>query len=168
MLVLASTAINPTVLSALQVLHIIAAIYFGLGVLLAIIFALQVPNTPGLTPKAKVMGRASAVALRMVVPGAVLAGALGVAVTVYGRYWLVAPNHGWLIASIVLYALVFLLGGAIGPMGARLRRRVDTEARGGKKPTPELLKALRSPVPLILNGVNVALTLALVYVMIFK
>lgn len=163
MSVLATTT-NSNLLTALTALHVIFAAYFGLGVLLAMIFALQLPNTPGLRPKARVMGNASRVALSMVVPGAVLSGALGFAVAITGGFGLRTP---WVVQSIVLFAIVFILGGALGPMGARLRRRVEAEAKLAK-PSAEVIAALRSPVSLILNAVNFVITVVLVLIMFFK
>jgi uncharacterized membrane protein len=162
-LVLAS--VNPTVIKVFQVLHILAASYFGLGALFATILALQVPNTPTLTAKGQVMERASAIALRMIVPGVLLAGITGVILMLMEGYSLRTP---WLLISIILYVAALALGGVSGPLNAKLRRQVVKEARSGKKPSADLVKALRSPVPLILTLATLAITMALVILMIAK
>lgn len=159
-------AMSATALNVLKILHIITAVYFGAGVVLATIFSLQIPNTPTLTAKAKIMRRNSRVALSMIVPGALVTAIFGfiVAWQEYARPF----DHRWILYSTILFVLAFLLGGASGPMNARVRRLVETEARSGKKPSAELYKALRSPVALILTLVNVAIFVALLYLMFAK
>ena len=165
-MVLLATNINQTTLDVLKLLHIITAIYFGLGVVLATIFTLQVPNTPTLAAKARIMQRNSRVVLGMIVPGALLSGILGVVVAFQEN-----PHpfdQKWILLSTILFVIAFLLGGVTGPISARTRRLVTTEARSGKKPTLELIRALRSPLPLILTIINVAIFVALLVLMFAK
>lgn len=159
-------AISQTTLDVLKVLHILTAIYFGIGVVLATIFTLQVPNTPTLAAKARIMQRNSRVALAMIVPGAILSGIFGFVVAFQES---AHPfDQKWILISTILFVVAFLLGGAAGPLTARTRRLVTTEARSGKKPSLALLNALRSPVPLILTLINVAIFVALLYFMFAK
>ena len=148
--------------NALYVLHILSAVYFALGVILATIFTLQVPNVPTLKMKAQVMGQASQVARGMIIPGSILAGVSGFVLT-YAQ-GLSLQTH-WVLFSTLLFFAAFLVGGASGPISARTRRTVEQEVRGGKKPTPELIKALRSPAPTIIMGVNLAILIALIVLM---
>jgi uncharacterized membrane protein len=156
--VLANAAPNGVLLA----LHVIVAIYFALGVVLATIFTLQVPNTPTLPAKARVMANGSRVALTMIIPGALLAGILGIilAFQQYSKPF----NHGWIVLSLVLFIAAVVVGGASGPISARTRRMVEAEARSPKV-SDELLQALRSPLPLIFTGLNLLITIALIVVM---
>ena len=148
--------------NALFVLHILSTVYFALGVVLATIFTLQVPNVPTLKMKAQVMGQSSKVARTMIVPGSILAGGSGFLLT-YAQ-GLSLQTH-WVLFSTLLFFAAFLVGGASGPISARTRRTVEQEARGGKKPTLELIKALRSPTPIILMGLNLAILIGLLFLM---
>jgi uncharacterized membrane protein len=153
---------NQAAITTVKVLHIVAASYFGLGVLLAMIFTLQVPNTPKLTHKARVMANGARVALAMIVPGSLIAGVLGFILANLEGF---SIHNKWILISTVLFFVALILGGVSGPINARLRRRVESEARSGKKPSAELLQALRSPVPLIMSFVSLALAIALVVLM---
>jgi uncharacterized membrane protein len=156
--VLANTALTST----LNVLHVLTAVYFAVGVVLGTIFTLQVPNTPTLAAKARVMGNSSRVALTMIIPGALLAGILGIALAF--QQFNKPFSHGWIVASLVLFIAVVVVGGASGPISARTRRMVEAEARA-PKPSAALVQALRSPLPLVFMGINLLLTIALVVLM---
>ena len=149
------------------VLHIASAIYFTVGAVLAVIFTLQIPNTPTLAAKARVMRQSSRVALLMIVPGTVIAGITGVLLAV-SEDGATTLHHGWIVASIVLFAAAFIVGGASGPTSAKLRRQVEAEARSGKRPSATLIQGLRSPVPFIVTGINLAITVALIVLMFAK
>ncbi len=147
------------------IVHILSAIYFGVGALLATIFSLQVPYTPTLAAKARKMGQSSRVALAMIVPGVVISGITGLILDYQEK--LTFGTH-WVLISLIVYIIIFVLGAAAGPMTARTRRLAESEARAGKKPSPEIIHALRSPTARILNGVTIVLTLFLVYLMFAK
>ncbi len=153
---------SPAITTTLFVLHVLSASYFGLGALFATILALQVPNTPTLSAKARIMNQSNRVALGMIVPGVLLAGIFGIALTAAQGDSL---KQAWLIYSLILYAIALVMGGVSGPISARLRRQVESEARSGKKPSAALQQALRSPVPLILTGITLLVTVLLVYLM---
>lgn len=148
--------------NALLVLHILSAVYFGLGVVLATIFTLQLPNAPTLKLKAQIMGQSSRAALTMIIPGSVLSGVLGFILAYSQRLSL--QTH-WVLFSTLLFFAALLVGGASGPISARTRRLVESEARGGKNPSAAALQALRSPTPLILVGINLAIFIALLVMM---
>lgn len=159
-------AISGTALFVLKLLHILTASYFGIGVVLATIFTLQVPNTPTLAAKARIMQRSSRVALAMIVPGALLTGICGFVVAFQE-----SPHpfdQKWILISTILFGVALVLGAAAGPLSARTRRLVAVEARSGKRPSLALIRALRSPVPLILTSINVAIFVALLYFMFAK
>lgn len=157
-----AAAINPNLLTALKVIHIVSASYFGLGALLATIFALQVPYTPTIVAKARVMGWGSRTALTMIVPGVLIAGASGIAVTYYEGLSL---HTRWVLVSVICYALAFVLGIVSGPLNARMRRLAEAEAHSGKRPSVELLEALAQPTPRILTAATLLLTVILVFLM---
>lgn len=143
-------------------LHVLAAIYFAVGVVLSTIFTLQVPNTPTLAAKARVMGNNSRVVLTMIIPGALLAGILGV-IMAYQEFS--KPfSHGWINIAMALFVAVIVVGGATGPISARTRRLVEAEARA-PRPSAALVQALRSPLPLIFAGINLLIAIALVVLM---
>jgi uncharacterized membrane protein len=154
--------VGSSVLTAFKVLHILSAIYFGIGVILATIFTLQVPNTPTLPAKARVMAQSSRVVLTMLVPGALLAGLFGfiLAFQEYSHPF----SQKWILFSTILFVISFIIGGATGPMSARTRRFVAREARS-PKPSPAAYRAANSFVPIIFAGINFAIALALVYLM---
>ncbi len=161
--------VNTTLKNILFVLHILSAVYFALGAVLATIFTLQIPNTPTLTAKARVMGNNSRAARMVIIPGAALAGLSGLVLA-----YIEGPNsfrmfhNGWIIISLVLFVAALVLGGVSGPLAAKLRKRVETEARSGKRPSVELVKALKAPTPYILTGINLLITVALVVLMFMK
>lgn len=156
------TVVNQNAVAVFRVIHILSAVYFALGAILAIIFTLQVPNTPTLSAKARVMGQSSMVARFMIVPGALLAGITGFVVTsIGGRSY----TQGWLLVSIALFVLALAIGASSGPTTAKLRRQVETEARSGKRPSAALVQSLNSRAPLALAVVNVAITLLLIVLM---
>lgn len=146
----------------LFILHIISAAYFGLGVLLATIFTLQVPNTPTLAAKARVMENNSRVVLAMILPGALIAGVLGIVLALQQFHSLTSQK--WVLVSTILFVLCVIIGGATGPMSARTRRFVAAEARS-PKPSRAAYRAANSLTPIVLAGINLALTLALVWLM---
>jgi uncharacterized membrane protein len=149
-------------MTALFILHIISAAYFGLGVLLATIFTLQVPNTPTLAAKARVMQNSSRVVLAMLIPGALVAGILGIilAIQQYGSL----TSQKWVFVSTILFVICLIIGGATGPISARARRLVAAQARS-PKPSLAAYRAANSLTPIVLAGINLALTLALVVLM---
>ncbi|MBA3824840.1 MAG: DUF2269 family protein [Ktedonobacterales bacterium] len=153
---------NATPNGVLYVLHVLTAIYFALGVVLGTIFTLQVPNTPTLSAKARVMGNSSRVALLMIIPGALLAGILGLVLAF--QEFSKPFNHGWIVASLVLFIAAVVVGGAAGPISARTRRMVEAEARA-PRPSAALVAALRSPLPLIFTALNLLIAIALVVLM---
>jgi hypothetical protein len=156
--VLANAAPN----GALFALHVLVSVYFVIGVVLGTIFTLQVPNTPTLTAKARVMGYSNRVALTMIIPGALLAGISGIVLAI--QEFSKPFSHPWIVGSLVLFALIVIVGGATGPISARTRRMVEAEARS-PRPSATLVAALRSPLPLIFTAINVLLTIALVVLM---
>jgi uncharacterized membrane protein len=161
-LVVLLATFNPAVLTTFKVLHILSAIYFGLGVLISGVLTFQVPNTPGLPAKARTMEINRRVVLMMVIPGSLIAGIFGFIVT-YGEG--LGLHTKWILLSTILFVVAFLVGGASGPISARARRLVEAEANSGKRPSAELAAALRSPVPYIFTGIMVLLFAALVVLM---
>lgn len=155
-------AVSNGVLTTFKVLHILSAIYFGIGVILATLFTLQVPNTPTLAAKARVMAQSSRAVLTMLVPGALLAGIFGfiVAFQEYSQPF----SQKWILFSTVLFVISFVLGGATGPISARTRRLVTAEARS-PKPSAAAYRAANSFTPIILIGINLAIAIALVVLM---
>jgi hypothetical protein len=166
---LAIAVVNSTLQHIVFILHVLSAAYFALGAVLATVFTLQVPNTPTLTAKARVMGNNSRAARLVIIPGALLAGLSGLVLA-----YIEGPNsfsmfhNGWVIISLVLFVAALVLGGVSGPLAAKLRQRVETEARSGKRPSAELVKALKAPTPYILTGINLLITVALVVLMFTK
>ncbi len=161
-----ATATPATPNGVVLTLHILAAIYFAVGVVLATIFTLQVPNTPTLAAKARVMGNSSRVVLTMIIPGALVAGILGMVVASQ-EYGSKPFSQSWIVVSTVLFIAVLVVGGATGPVSARTRRLVESEARA-PRPSAALVAALRSPLPLIFTAINVAITVALIVLMFVK
>jgi hypothetical protein len=166
---LAVAVVNTTLKNIVFVLHVLSAVYFAFGAVLATIFTLQVPNTPTLTAKARVMGNNSRVARMVIIPGALLAGLSGLVLAyVEGPNSFRMLHNGWVIISLVLFVAAIVLGGVSGPLATKLRQRVETEARSGKRPSADLVKALKAPTPYILTGVNLLITVALVVLMFTK
>ncbi len=155
-------AVSAGVLTAFKVLHILSAVYFGVGVVLATIFTLQVPNTPTLPAKAKVMARSGRAALTILVPGALLAGIFGFVLAFMEFSHPFAQK--WILFSTILFVISFVLGAASGPLNARTRRLVEAEARS-PKPSRAAYQAADSLRPIILAGINLAIAVALVYLM---
>ncbi len=153
---------NPAVLTTLKVLHIISAVYFGLGVLVSGILTFQVPNTPTLPAKARTMDINRRVVLLMILPGSIIAGIFGFIVT-YGEN--LSLHNKWILLSTIVFALAFLMGAGSGPVSARARRLAEAEANSGKRPSAELATALRSPVPYIFTGITIVLFIILVVLM---
>jgi uncharacterized membrane protein len=158
-------ATSAALLAATTIVHVLAGAIFAIGALVSLLFTLQVPNTPTLVAKARVMGRNSLIVRAMILPGVLLAGVTGVGlVWEQGR----TLHERWLLYAIILYAIAFIVGAATGPITSRLRRNVEQEARSGKRPSVEVIRALRSPLSAILATVNVVIVIALVYLMFAK
>ena len=93
-------------------------------------------------------------------------GALGV--------WLAAkegfvPNTAWLIGVYLAYAVLIGIGlGIHAPWGARVSKLARADAIAGDAVSPELAKALRSPMEKVANRLMTASLLVLTYLMIVK
>lgn len=104
--------------------------------------------------------------------GAVLVGAGGVMLPVFGL-WLVhlggfGLGAAWIVVSLVLYVVAMALGAAGGQRPKRARLLAGDLARAGREATPELRALLDDPRSRAVNYASLALVIAIVALMVFK
>jgi len=156
---------NQGIVTLMQVIHILLATAFAVGAVLSTVFTLQIPYTPTLVAKSRVMNQNSMVARFLIIPGSLLAGITGFVLAWIEGYGL---QQRWVLFSLILFAIAFIVGGISGPMITRTRRLVEVEARSGRRPSGELVIALRSRTPLVLTGITLIVTVALIFLMFAK
>ena len=99
--------------------------------------------------------------------------ALGVLIVLPFGLWLVdlerlGYGDGWIVAALVLFAAVSVLGGVGGQRPKRARKLAERLAEHGDAETPELRALLDDRTARALNYVSAAVVLAIVVLMVFK
>ena len=119
--------------------------------------------------------RPSEIALLLGLTGpAAAAIGLGMMLTIVFGLWLVFDLEvydlwdGWVIASLVMWALSGALGGAGGKRDKETRRLAERLAAEADVPSSELAARVRDPVALSLNIASSLLGFAILAVMIWK
>ena len=112
--------------------------------------------------------------LRLSRPGEILIPIGSIGVLVFGLWIAIEdrgyePWNGWIVAAIVLWALVAAVGVRAGKLYAAVNDRARTlVAEGRDGASPELAAMLRARKPLVLHIVSLAIVLLLLLDMIFK
>jgi len=119
--------------------------------------------------------RPSEIALLLGLTGTAAAAiGLGMMLTIVFGLWLVFDLEvydlwdGWVIASLVMWALSGALGGAGGKRDKETRRLAERLAAEADVPSSELAARVRDPVALSLNIASSLLGFAILAVMIWK
>jgi uncharacterized membrane protein len=145
-------AANTLLQSILTYSHIGLTIYFALGTILVILYVLQVPNTPTLLAKARVIARSDLATRLMVIPGALLSGITMVLLpAVRGQ----SIQDRGIVIAIILYLAIMVVAVVFSQRVGKLRQQLSLEARSGKRPSQELMKELKSRLSLVLSLINV-------------
>lgn len=145
--------------------HLLAA--FALIASLVLFTAVMVANWGGDRPQ-----RASAY-FRLAAIGGPLIGA-GAGLTLVLGIWLAIdldayqPWDGWIIASIVLWAIGGATGSRVGAHYTAVQELVDGLAAGGDEPSRELAAKLSDGNIRILHAITVVAFAAVLVLMIFK
>jgi hypothetical protein len=143
---------NTVLQSILTYAHIGLTIYFALGTIFVILYMLQVPNTPTLLSKARVIARSDLATRFMVIPGALLSGVTMVLLpAVRGQ----SIQDGGIAVAIFLYLAIMAVAIAFIQRVGMLRQQLTLEARSGKRPSSKLIKGLKSRLALVLSLVNI-------------
>jgi uncharacterized membrane protein len=113
-----------------------------------------------------------AVLLRAVRPAAAVIG-IGLVLTIGAGFWLVdrlglGYGEGWLSATFALLAWLVVVGAVAGRRDRRTRELAEKIAAHENEPTPELTRALRDPVALLLNASMLVATAAIIVLMVWK
>lgn len=145
-------------------LHVLGAILFGSGVIVAGIAheAARRRYVPG--EIALLLGSARFGVLLVGIGGLLLLGS---------GLWLVEASGAgfgarWVQAALGLFLLAAVLGAAGGRRPKQARLLAARLAREGKPTGPELRRLLGDPVSLLLNYVSAALVVAILVLMIWK
>lgn len=149
----------------LLALHLLAA--FALMAALVLFTAVMVANWgDGRPQRASAYFRVAAVGGPLIGAGAGLALALGI--------WLAIdldayqPWDGWIIASIVLWAIGGYCGSKVGAHYTAVQELVDGLAAGGDEPNDELAAKLSDTRVRTLHAITVIAFTAVLVLMIFK
>ena len=99
--------------------------------------------------------------------------AVGMIGTIVFGIWLALDEYeiwdGWIIAALILWVVAVAVGGRVGKVYNAARDRANAlVAEGREEPSPELAAILRSPRGAVLHWLMVAVTLALLVIMIYK
>ena len=114
----------------------------------------------------------SAVLLRAVRPLVPLVG-LGLLLTLGAGVWLadelgVPYDSGWLQAAYVLIVWLGVAGAVAGRLDRKTREMAEREAAERDRPSAELVRRLRDPIALTLDGSMLVATVAIVALMVWK
>ena len=147
-------------------LHLIAAYWYVMG-----LTAVQIPLIRGwqsndIEVQAGSFEEASHYQGVLLVPGAIAAGATGVALWARLDYSLLTT--GWLLLLEALYIATLLVCLPLIGMGLRRTRLAALKARHLGQPTPQLEQALRDSVPLFFSGIATILVPAMTYLSVFR
>jgi len=145
-------------------LHIVAAIAFFAGLLLAAAASVKASR--------RVDPVEIAVLLSLARFGALLVALSGVAVLALG-FWLVElanrePSEAWLSASVALLIVAFVLGALGGQAPKRARKLATQAAAEGAPPVEEILAALANPVARGANTIATLASLAILVLMVWR
>jgi uncharacterized membrane protein len=104
--------------------------------------------------------------------GVVLIGVGALLVLAFGL-WLVELGHwgygsGWVVAALVLFAVIAVLGAVGGQRPKRARKLAARLRDDGAASTPELRALLHDRATRLTNYLSAALLLAIIAVMVFK
>lgn len=148
----------------LLLFHLLGAFVFVSGAAVAAVLQLAAMRRERPSEIAALLGAIRAGVL-LVGIGAVVVLGFGIWLAEHAGYGL---GEGWVSLALALFGLSLLLGGVAGRHDKATRKLAVQLAEDGDRPSSELHRRLREPVPLALNYASAALVLAIVVVMVWK
>ena len=148
----------------LLLLHLLGAFLFVSGAVVAAVLQLAAMRRERPGEIAALLGAIRAGVL-LVAVGALLVLVFGIWLAEHVGYGL---GEGWVSLALGLFVLSAALGGVAGRHDKATRKLAVRLAEDGDRPSPELHRRLRNPVPLALNYGSAALVLAILVVMVWK
>lgn len=148
----------------LLLLHLLGAFLFVSGAAVAAVLQLAAMRRARPAEIAVLLGAIRAGVL-LVVVGSVLVLVFGIWLAEHAGYGL---GEGWVSLAFGLFVLSLALGGVAGRHDKATRKLAVQLAEDGDRPSAELHRRLRDPVPLALNYASGALVLAILVVMVWK
>lgn len=148
----------------LLLFHLLGAFLFVSGAAVAAVLQLAAMRRDRPSEIAALLGAIRAGVLLVAVGGLVLL-VFGIWLAEHAAYGL---GEGWVSLALGLFAAAVLLGGAAGGHDKRTRKLAVRLAEDGDRPSTELHRRLRAPLPLALNYLSGAIVLAIVVVMVWK
>lgn len=148
----------------LLLFHLLGAFLFVSGAVVAAVLQLAAMRRERPGEIALLLGAIRAGVL-LVAAGSVLVLVFGIWLAEHGGYGL---GEGWVSLALGLFVLSVALGGVAGRHDKATRKLAVRLAEDGDRPSPELHRRLRDPVPLALNYGSGALVLAILVVMVWK
>lgn len=148
----------------LLVFHLLGALLFVSGAVVAAVLQLAAMRRDRPAEIAVLLGAIRAGVL-LVAAGSVLVLVFGIWLAEHVGYGL---GEGWVSLALGLFVLAVALGGIAGRHDKATRKLAVQLAEDGDRPSPELHRRLRDPVPLALNYGSGALVLAILVVMVWK
>lgn len=147
---------------ALLLVHILGALTFFAGVVLAGLVLARARHATMASEVASILSLAR-IGVLLVAIGALVAGAFGLLLVWVGHYGF---GSGWVVAAIVTYVGVVVLGGLGGAIPKRARL-LATEL-GPVEVSQQLRDLLWDTRSRLYNDVAFVLMLVLIYLMVFK
>ena len=148
----------------LLLFHLLGAFLFVSGAAVAAVLQLAAMRRERPSEIAVLLGAIRGGVL-LVAVGAVVVLVFGIWLAEHAAYGL---GEGWVSLALGLFVLAVVLGGVAGRHDKETRRLAVRLAQDGDRPSPELHRRLRNPVPLALNYGSAALVLAILVVMVWK
>ena len=148
----------------LLLFHLLGAFLFVSGAVVAAVLQLAAMRRERPGEIAVLLGAIRAGVL-LVAAGSVLVLVFGIWLAEHVGYGL---GEGWVSLALGLFVLAAALGGVAGRQDKATRKLAVRLAEDGDRPSPELHRRLRDPVPLALNYGSGALVLAILVVMVWK
>jgi len=146
-------------------LHVLGAFLFVSGAVLAGLLQLTAMRRERPSEIALLL-RLTRVGVVTVAVGALVTLALGIWLT--DELAGVSASDGWIVASLVLWAVSLALGGVGGRAARHARYEAERLAAQGDRPSPELNRLLADPAAFALNYGSLAAALAVLGLMIWK
>ncbi len=148
----------------LLLFHLLGAFLFVSGAAVAAVLQLAAMRRERPGEIAALLG-AIRVGVLLVAIGSVLVLLFGIWLAEHAGYGL---GEGWVSLALGLFVLAAVFGGAAGRHDKATRMLAVQLAEDGDRPSPELHRRLRNPIPLALNYGSGALVVAILVVMVWK
>lgn len=148
----------------LLLFHLLGGFLFVSGAAVAAVLQLAAMRRERPGEIAALLGAIRAGVL-LVAIGSVLVLLFGIWLAEHAGYGL---GEGWVSLALGLFVLAVVFGGAAGRHDKATRMLAVQLAEDGDRPSPELHRRLRNPIPLALNYGSGALVVAILVVMVWK